>query len=80
MGGVLLPTDSMLLAMYGIEGLTDGARDGGGDASRTRLVARPPAVSLDVVAERYARATAGIGTDQLWTMLRQYGAARSLLT
>ena len=43
-------------------------------------VARPPAVSLDVVAERYARATAGIGTDQLWTMLRQYGAARSLLT
>jgi hypothetical protein len=42
-------------------------------------VARPLAVNLDAVAERYARATAGIGTDQLWTALKQYGAARSPL-
>ena len=28
-----------------------------------------------LVAQQYARGTAGIGTDQLWTMLGQYGAA-----
>ena len=28
------------------------------------------------MAARYAQSTAGIGTDQLWTALKQYGAAR----
>jgi phage gpG-like protein len=32
-------------------------------------------VMLDRVAQQYARATAGIGTDQLWAALRQWGAA-----
>lgn len=77
--GLLLPTDPVLLALQGIEGLLEGPRDHGEDSGRTRLVARPLAVSLDAVAERYARATAGIGTDQLWTALRQYGAARAPL-
>ena len=40
-----------------------------------RLVAQPGAVSLDRVAQQYARATTGIATDQLWAALRQWGAA-----
>jgi len=33
------------------------------------------AVSLDRVAQQYARVVTGIGTDQLWAALRQWGAA-----
>jgi hypothetical protein len=33
------------------------------------------AASLDRVAQQYARAVTGIGTDQLWAALRQWGAA-----
>ena len=40
-----------------------------------RLVARPGSVSLDRVAQQYARAVTGIATDQLWAALRQWGAA-----
>ncbi len=40
-----------------------------------RWAARPAAVSLERVAQQYARATAGIGIDQLWAALRQWGAA-----
>ncbi len=73
--GVVLPTDPVLLALQGVEGLIDGARSLVEDSGRVRLVAQPLAVPLDRVALQYARGTAGIGTDQLWTMLRQYGAA-----
>ena len=38
-------------------------------------VARPGSVSLDRVAQQYARAVTGIGTDQLWAAHRQQGAA-----
>jgi formylglycine-generating enzyme required for sulfatase activity len=54
-----------------IEEVGDHAKNSG----RVRLVARPGAVSLDRVAQRYARVTTGIGTDQLWAALRQWGAA-----
>ncbi len=40
-----------------------------------RLVARSGAVSLDRVAQQYAQSMTGIGTDQLWAALRQWGAA-----
>jgi len=50
-------------------------RDLLGDSGRARLIARPGAVSLDHVARQYARAVTGIGTDQLWAALRQWGAA-----
>jgi hypothetical protein len=45
------------------------------DCASVRLVARPGAVMLDRVAQQYARVTAGLGTDQLWAALRQWGAA-----
>ena len=45
------------------------------DCAPVRLVAQPGAVSLDRVAQQYARSTAGLGTDQLWAALRQWGAA-----
>jgi hypothetical protein len=44
-------------------------------SGRVCLVARPGAVTLDRVAQQYARAVTGIGTDQLWAALRQWGAA-----
>jgi hypothetical protein len=56
-------------------GLTEGARESVEDSGRVRLIARPVAVSLDRVAQQYARATTGIATDQLWAALRQWGAA-----
>ena len=47
----------------------------GETSGRIRLVAPPLAVPLDRLAQQYARGTAGIGTDQLWAMLGQYGVA-----
>jgi len=35
----------------------------------------PHIVSLIHVAQQYTRVTAGIGTDQLWAALRQWGAS-----
>ena len=64
--GITLPT---------IVGLTEVVRDHAEDSSKVRLVAQPGAVSLDRVAQQYARAVTGIGTDQLWAALRQWGAA-----
>jgi len=45
------------------------------DPNCMRLIARPAVVLLDRVAQQYARATTGLGTDQLWAALRQWGAA-----
>ena len=73
-GGIVLPTDPVLMSLQAIVGLprdcvTIGqfGRDVAGRAAR--------AVSLDRVAQQYARVTTGIGTDQLWAALRQWGAA-----
>ncbi len=73
--GIVLPTDPVLLSLQTIMGLTEGPRDPLEDSGKVRLVARPGAVSLDRVAQQYARAVTGIGTDQLWAALRQWGAA-----
>ena len=73
--GIVLASDPVCMSLQAIEGLVEGPRDSLVDSSRVRLVARPGAVSLDRVAQQYARATAGIGTDQLWAALRQWGAA-----
>jgi hypothetical protein len=73
--GIVLPTDPVLLSLQTIVGLTEEVRDHAEDAGRVRLVAQPGAVTLDRVAQQYARVTTGIGTDQLWAALRQWGAA-----
>jgi hypothetical protein len=73
--GVVLPSDLVLMSLQTIVGLTVGLRGSLADAGRVRLVARPRAVSLDRMAQQYARVTTGIGTDQLWAALRQWGAA-----
>lgn len=74
--GIVLPSDPVLLSLQTIMGLKEKSCDpletSGG---RVRLVARPGAVLLDRVAQQYARATAGLRTDQLWAALRQWGAA-----
>ena len=73
--GVVLPSDPVLLSLQTIAGLTEAVRDHAETTSRGRLVARPGAVMLDRVAQQYARVITGIGTDQLWAALRQWGAA-----
>ncbi len=73
--GIVLPSDPVLMSLQTIVGLTDGPRDPLEDSGRVRLVARPGSVMLDRVAQQYAMATAGVGTDQLWAALRQWGAA-----
>jgi hypothetical protein len=73
--GIVLPTDPVLLSLQMIVGLTEKVRDHAEYSGRARLVAQPGAVSLDRVAQQYARGTMGIGTDQLWAALRQWGAA-----
>jgi hypothetical protein len=73
--GIVLPTDPVLLSLLTIVGLTEEVRDQAENSGRVRLVAQPGAVSLDRVAQQYARAVTGIGTDQLWAALRQWGAA-----
>ncbi len=65
----------VLLSLQTVTGLSDGPRDPIETSGRARFVARLGAVSLDRVAQQYARATAGIGTNQLWAALRQWGAA-----
>jgi hypothetical protein len=73
--GIVLSTDPVLLSLQTIVGLTEGVRDQAENSGRLRLVAQPGAVSLDRVAQQYARATTGVATDQLWAALRQWGAA-----
>jgi hypothetical protein len=73
--GIVLPTDPVLLSMQMIVGLAEEVRDQADNSGRVRLVAQPGAVSLDRVAQQYARATTGVATDQLWAALRQWGAA-----
>jgi hypothetical protein len=65
----------VLLSLQAIAGLTEEVRDQAENSGRVRLVAQPGAVSLVRVAQQYARVTTGIGTDQLWAALRQWGAA-----
>ena len=72
---IVLPSDPVLMSLQTIVGLTEEARDHAENSGRVRLVAQPEAVSLDRVAQQYARAVTGIGTDQLWAALRQWGAA-----
>ncbi|CAG0937620.1 hypothetical protein TFLX_06567 [Thermoflexales bacterium] len=73
--GVVLATDPVLLSLQAIAGLKETAGDSLEASGRLRLVAQPGAVLLDRVAQQYARVMAGIGTDQLWAALRQWGAA-----
>jgi hypothetical protein len=73
--GIVLPSDPMLLSLQTIVGLAEEVRDHAENSGNVRLVARPGTVSLDRVAQQYARSMAGIGTDQLWAALRQWGAA-----
>ena len=73
--GIVLASGLVLLSLQTIVGLTEEVRDHGENSGNVRLVARPGAVSLDRVAQQYARVTTGIGTDQLWVALRQWGAA-----
>jgi hypothetical protein len=72
---IVLPTDPVLLSLQTIVGLAEEVRDQAENSGHVRLVAQPGAVSLDHVAQKYARSTAGLGTDQLWAVLRQWGAA-----
>jgi hypothetical protein len=69
------PVDPVLLLLQTIVGLGEGPRNPLEDSGKMRLVAQPGAVSIDRVAQQYARVTTGIGTDQLWAALRQWGAA-----
>ncbi|NTU65078.1 MAG: hypothetical protein HGB05_17180 [Chloroflexi bacterium] len=73
--GIVLPTDPVLLSLQTIVGLSEATHDHGENSGNVRLIARPGAVSLDRVVQQYARVTTGIGTDQLWAALRQWGAA-----
>ena len=73
--GIVLSSDPVLLSLQTIVGLTEEVPDQAENSGRVRLVAQPGAVSLDRVAQQYARATTGIATDQLWAALRQWGAA-----
>jgi len=73
--GIVLPSDSVLLSLQTIVGLTEEVCDQTENSGRVRLVAQPGAVTFDRVAQQYARGTTGIGTDQLWAALRQWGAA-----
>jgi len=73
--GIVLPTDPVLLSVQTIVGLSEEVRDHGENSGRVCLVSQPGAVSLDRVAQQYARATTGIATDQLRAALRQWGAA-----
>jgi hypothetical protein len=72
---VWVATDLVLLSLQAIVGLTDEVRDHAENSGHVHLVAQPGAVSLDRVAQQYARATTGVATDQLWAALRQWGAA-----
>jgi hypothetical protein len=63
------------MSLQTIGGLIEGVRDHSENSGNVRLSARAGAVSLDRVAQQYARVMAGIGTDQLWAALRQWGAA-----
>jgi hypothetical protein len=67
--------DPVQLSLQMIVGLFEEVRDQAENSGRVRLVAQPGAVSLDRVAQQYARATTGVATDQLWAALRQWGAA-----
>jgi hypothetical protein len=73
--GIVLPTDPVRLSLQTIGGLKEEAHDPLEVSGRVHLVAQPGVVMLDRVAQQYVRATAGIGTDQLWAALRQWGAA-----
>ena len=72
---IVLPTDPVLMSLQTIVGLTEEVRDHAESSGNVRLIARSGAVMLDRVAQQYARVTTGIGTDQLWAALRQWGAA-----
>jgi hypothetical protein len=74
--GLVLPTDPVLLSLQTIVDLSEEVSHPSENSGRARLVARPGAVSLDRVAQQYARATAGLGTDQLWAALLQWGPPR----
>ena len=73
--GIVLPSDPVLMSRQTISDLTEEVSNHGENSGNVRLVARPGAVSLDKVAQEYARAVTGIATDQLWAALRQWGAA-----
>jgi hypothetical protein len=53
--GIVLPTDPILMSLQSIVGLTEATRDHDENSGRVLLVARPGAVSLDRVAQQYAR-------------------------
>jgi len=67
--------DPVQLSLQMIVDLFEEVRDQAENFGRVALVAQPGVVTLDRVAQQYARMTTGIGTDQLWAALRQWGAA-----
>ena len=69
--GIVLPSDPILMSLQTITGFSEEVRDHRENSGRVRFVAQPGVVLLDRVAQQYARATAGIGTDQLRAALRQ---------
>jgi hypothetical protein len=73
--GSTISVDPVQLSLQMIVGLFEEVCDQAENSGRVRLVAQPRAVPLDRVAQQYARATAGLGTDRLWAALRQWGAA-----
>jgi hypothetical protein len=73
-GAAMVPTDPALLALQTIEGLREGSLDANVQPGAVRLIALPGAVSLDLVAQKYARAKAGLGSDPLQQALRKWGA------
>jgi hypothetical protein len=75
--GVVLPTDPVLLSLQTIVGLAEGPRNPLEESGKIRLVAQPGGVSIDRVAQQYARSTVALGTNQLWAALRQVGCCRA---
>ncbi len=61
----MLPTNAVLMSWQAITGLIEEVRGPAENSGKVRLVPRPGAASLDRVAQQYARAVTGIGTDQL---------------
>ncbi len=73
-GAAVSPTDPALVALQNIPGLREGPSAASEVPGAVRLIAEPGRVSLDIVAQKYARANSGLGTDALIEALRKWGA------
>ncbi len=73
-GAAVSPTDPAFIALQNIPGLREGSSGASEVPGAVRLIAEPGRVSLDIVAQKYARANSGMGTDALIEALRKWGA------